>query len=188
MDYLSRFNFDITYIKGDLNKVANCLSHYYKSDNTQDVHMYNEYVRADACIDPAEEDLPAQRCKEISEHIIEMRAMRETDRWHSTRLREWKEQRDVEAEEMALADRPDPLPSPAEMPIPNAHAPALIRENGMTLADMLYGRPNNAKPDNMEDNAFKQCVRLGYNDDKLLSLIIENPIDYPTFTVRDNLI
>ena len=79
MDYLSRFNFNITYIKGDLNKVADCLSCYYKSDNTQDVHMYNEYVRADAHIDPAEEDLPAQRCKEILERIIEMRAMHETD-------------------------------------------------------------------------------------------------------------
>jgi len=188
MDYLSRFNFDITYIKSDLNKVANCLSHYYESDNTQDVHMYNEYVRADPCIDPAGEDLPAQRCKEISECIIEMQAMRETDHQRSTHLREWKEQRDVEAEEMALADRPDPPPSPAETPIPNAHAPAPMRENGMTLADMLYGRPNNTKPDNMEDNAFKQRIRLGYNDDKLLSLIIEKPMDYPTFTVRDNLI
>jgi len=26
MDYLSRFNFDITYIKGELNKIADCLS------------------------------------------------------------------------------------------------------------------------------------------------------------------
>jgi len=25
MDYLSRFNFDITYIKGELNKIADCL-------------------------------------------------------------------------------------------------------------------------------------------------------------------
>jgi len=72
MDYLSRFNFDITYIKGDLNKVADCLSRYYKSDNTQDIHMYDEYVHADTHIDPAGEDLPAQRCKEISECIIEM--------------------------------------------------------------------------------------------------------------------
>jgi len=70
-----------------------------------------------------------------------------------------------------------------ETPIPNAHAPAPMRENGMTLVDMLYRRPNNAKPDNMEDNVFKQHVRLGYNDDKLLSLIIEKPMDYPTFTV-----
>ena len=44
MDYMSRFTFDITYIKGELNKVADCLSWYYKSDTIQDVHMYDEYV------------------------------------------------------------------------------------------------------------------------------------------------
>jgi hypothetical protein len=59
MDYMSRFTFDITYIKGELNKVADCLSRYYESDTIQDVHMYDEYVRADARIDPAGEDLPA---------------------------------------------------------------------------------------------------------------------------------
>jgi len=44
MDYMSRFTFDITYIKGELNKVADCLSRYYESDTIQDVHMYDEYV------------------------------------------------------------------------------------------------------------------------------------------------
>ena len=60
MDYLSRFKFDITYIKGNLNKVADCLSRYYKSDTVQDIHLYDEYVHADACIDLAGEDLSAQ--------------------------------------------------------------------------------------------------------------------------------
>ena len=44
MDYMSRFTFDIMYIKGELNKVADCLSRYYESDTIQDVHMYDEYV------------------------------------------------------------------------------------------------------------------------------------------------
>ena len=44
MDYMSRFTFDITYIKGELNKVADCLSWYYKNDTIQDVQMYNEYI------------------------------------------------------------------------------------------------------------------------------------------------
>jgi len=44
MDYMSRFTFDITYIKGKLNKVADCLSRYYENDTIQDVHMYDEYV------------------------------------------------------------------------------------------------------------------------------------------------
>ena len=44
MNYMSRFTFDITYIKGEFNKVTDCLSRYYKSDTIQDVHMYDEYV------------------------------------------------------------------------------------------------------------------------------------------------
>jgi hypothetical protein len=43
-DYLSRFDFDITYIKGELNKVADCLSWYYKSDTKADAHEPHEYV------------------------------------------------------------------------------------------------------------------------------------------------
>ena len=42
MDYMSKFTFDITYIKGELNKVADCLSQYYESDTIQDVHMYEQ--------------------------------------------------------------------------------------------------------------------------------------------------
>jgi len=47
MDFLSKFKFDITYIKGDLNKVADCLSQYYKNDTIEDVHMFDKYIRAD---------------------------------------------------------------------------------------------------------------------------------------------
>jgi hypothetical protein len=59
-DYLSRFNFHITYIKGELNKVANCLTRYYESDTMANVHQPHDYVQADIQIDPSGEDLPAQ--------------------------------------------------------------------------------------------------------------------------------
>ena len=32
IDYMSRYQFDITYVKGELNKVTDCLSRYFKSD------------------------------------------------------------------------------------------------------------------------------------------------------------
>jgi ABC-type antimicrobial peptide transport system permease subunit len=41
-DYLSQFDFNITYIKGKLNKVANCLSQYYESDTLVDTHQSRE--------------------------------------------------------------------------------------------------------------------------------------------------
>jgi len=75
MDYLSRFDFDITYIKGELNKIADCLSRYYESDTVGETHNINEYVRADTRIDPEGEDLPLERHQEVVERVIEIRAM-----------------------------------------------------------------------------------------------------------------
>ena len=46
MEYLARFNFDITYIKGVSNKVADVLSRYYESDTPEDVHDISVYVNA----------------------------------------------------------------------------------------------------------------------------------------------
>lgn len=43
-DYMSRFDFDITYVKGDNNKVADCLSRYYENDTYEDVHGVHEYI------------------------------------------------------------------------------------------------------------------------------------------------
>ena len=43
------------------------------------MHMYNEYIHADACIDPAGEDLPAQRFKEMMDRVIKIQAMREDE-------------------------------------------------------------------------------------------------------------
>ena len=52
MDYMSRFNFDITYIKGEYNKVADCLSRYFESDTSADEHDFHDYVQANRKVDP----------------------------------------------------------------------------------------------------------------------------------------
>ena len=53
MDYLFKFNLDITYVKGELNVVVNCLSCYYKSDASKDVHHIYDYIHADAWLTPS---------------------------------------------------------------------------------------------------------------------------------------
>jgi len=58
IDYMSHFDFDITYVKGEYNKVADCLSRYYESNTAADVHAYHDYVQADLKVDPIGEDLP----------------------------------------------------------------------------------------------------------------------------------
>ena len=60
MDDLSHFDFDIIYIKEELNKVVDCLFRYYESNAMDEIHDINKYVQADIRIDPEEEDLPLE--------------------------------------------------------------------------------------------------------------------------------
>ncbi len=57
------FNCDIIYIEGRKNKVADALSHYYKSSSNEDIH-YDDLVLADIKIDKKGEDLPLHQAKE----------------------------------------------------------------------------------------------------------------------------
>jgi len=192
MDYLSRFTFDITYIKGDLNKVADCLSRYYKNDTIADVYQYDKYVRADAWIDPTGEDLSAQRFKEMTEHVIEIRAMKAREERYSRRLCERLEQCDLEAAEMIEATQVQEDAPPLQanrtnnlMPTPRGSVPTISE---MTLADMIFEKPNNHKPEKLDDDKFIQRVWDEYASDKLLSLIAQKLQDYQSFTLKDNLI
>ena len=65
MEYLSRFDFDIRYVKGINNKVADALSRYYESDTSEDVHGLNEYVNADIRVNKDRDDLPLGRLEEL---------------------------------------------------------------------------------------------------------------------------
>ena len=74
--------------------------------------------------------------------------MHEDEHRRSTRLHEQKEQRDIDAEEMVQADKRAPSPRSEMHPESNikANAPEDTGESDMTLTDMIYDRPNNAKP------------------------------------------
>jgi hypothetical protein len=71
MEFLARFDFDITYVKGETNLVVDALSRYYESDNWDESQDAPQYVNADARLDPEGEDLPWVRFEEA-------RAMRES--------------------------------------------------------------------------------------------------------------
>jgi hypothetical protein len=181
MDYMSRFNFDIMYVKGELNKVADCLSRYYESDTSADVYDPHEYVRADARIDPEGDDLLGPRLHELTEQVIELRAIRAGERRQSQRIQECTEERDLEAQIMVDAYTGDNnIPSAGQVPDqPN---------DNMMLGDSLFQQLPNRKPTNLEDNYFLRAVQRGYADDKLFSLIKEKPQDYRGFSVNEGLI
>jgi hypothetical protein len=91
MEYLARFDFDIQYIKGTLNKVADVLSRYYESNTWYDVHPEMAYVDADVRLDPGRIDLPWNHLNELKTGAIQMKALQVVDdiwRRQSNRLLE----------------------------------------------------------------------------------------------------
>lgn len=65
MEYIERFNYRIVYVKGELNKVADCLSRYYATDRDGEDHPYDVFVNADARFDPDGDELPFERAVEL---------------------------------------------------------------------------------------------------------------------------
>jgi len=57
-EYLSRFDFEVIYVRGQYNIVADCLSRYYASDQPGEAHADHQYVSADLRLDPEGDDLP----------------------------------------------------------------------------------------------------------------------------------
>ena len=100
MEYLSQFNFDIQYVKGSSNKVADSLSQYYQLDTEDDIHPTYDFVHADSQLDPEGEDLP-WNC------VVELHAMTT----HSQGLSEATPERDMLANELTA---PIPPPEPPE--------------------------------------------------------------------------
>jgi len=70
IDYLARFDFNIRYIKGTLNKVADVLSRYYEHDYWTNVPELHDYVNADVRLYPEHDDLPRERTLEIEGQVI----------------------------------------------------------------------------------------------------------------------
>ncbi|KAK0214972.1 hypothetical protein IW262DRAFT_1465747 [Armillaria fumosa] len=144
MDYLSRFNFDITYIKGENNKVADCLSRYYENDTWEDTHSINKYVQADAHIDPNGDDLPPSQLQEVWDKVMEICAMQETQHRHSHWLQEKKELRKIEAQELAETTWWEPNIT-------------LDKSKDYTLADTLQSGPDLDQV-HKNDDAFARAV------------------------------
>ena len=57
-EYLSHFDFKVTYVKGQYNIVADCLSRYYLTDLPGETHADHNYVSADLHLDPDRDNLP----------------------------------------------------------------------------------------------------------------------------------
>ena len=186
MDYMSRFNFDITYIKGELNKVADCLSRYYENDRVGEIHGINEYVCADVRIDPEGEDLPLERYHEMAERVIEIHAMRDTELQRTRRFRERREKRDIEAD--IMVDAAEPVNEITGTQATRGSSVAQTNDGDDTLGEVLLRRNNNPPPKTKSDDAFLKRVKGGYEADTLFATIKEKPEEYKLFQEREALL
>ena len=185
IDYMARFDFDITYVKGEYNKIADCLSRYYESDTSADVHEFHEYVQSDRMIDPDGEDLPMPRLQEIKERTIEIRAMQAIATRRSRRLQEAQEQREEEAE---IMNQPDGKRLEVESQQALEYGPKI------TLGDALSGQRTRREPtaprqSAWEDTHLRQKIKSGYAEDPLTKMVLENPEDHEKyFTVKEGIL
>src|SRR6201986_69752 len=151
IEYLSRFDFDIQYVKGSSNKVADSLSRYYQSDTNDDVCQTYDYVNADLALDQEGEDLPWNR-------VVEIHAIHDTP--CKRPLHEAEEERGALAKEMAKAMKP------------KGDSPPPRNDEDPTLFESLSAGPELTKFVK-KATAYLDKVRAGYNDDLLFVKILK---------------
>src|SRR6202021_2086812 len=76
MEYLSRFDYTIQYIKGITNKAADALSRYHESDTWYDVHAASDFVDADARLDKELDTIPWDRVQEKKWDTVQIKALK----------------------------------------------------------------------------------------------------------------
>ncbi|KAJ3543853.1 hypothetical protein NM688_g5811 [Phlebia brevispora] len=187
MEYMSRFDYDIEYVKGETNKVADCLSRYYLNDADGEVHPYDDYVSIDVRLDPEGEDLP-------QDHLAEVRAMRigllpsdkPLPQWTMVTRSMLKKAAALEAAASMLEDRhreaaeleAHAVPESKDQPPSKGEPMAMIPEEDlMPLRERVE-----------DDSLFLTSVREGYADDLLFSKILESANDHKAFTLKEGLI
>jgi len=199
MEFLARFDYDIMYVKGETNLVADTLSRYYESNNWDEMKDTPQYVNADARLDPEGEDLPWDRFKETRE-------MRETGKEHNTCM-QWQRQAPQQADEpvsftpkrpvvKAIEERQQEAAelvahkeSTHEQPS-DEHTVHVLRSNDQVdpMIRESLGQLPNLHPRVEGNRSILKDIKNGYPKDLLLSKVLENVAHHKSFEIIKDLI
>ncbi|KAL7277449.1 hypothetical protein ACG7TL_009311 [Trametes sanguinea] len=179
-EFLARFQYDITYVPGKLNKVADCLSCYYENDTVNDHAEEWEYVNADVRLDPDGDTLPFSRAIELkagrvlqkSSWLMAKQAAAEQPK---TSLPQVVEPRVLEAEQLAQHQPPSMPKEPAK------------EDANPKLGDALSAGPSLRLHIEGKDG-FMTTVRQGYAHDSVLRKVQEQPKQHKVFAIHDGFI
>src|SRR6266481_3859430 len=162
-EYISRFNFTIQHVDGTLNRVADCLSHYYKSDYPDDKHPDHEFVSANTRLDLDAELLPVQRYVELRSVVAR----------RSRRLAEQVEQCVLDSNQMNNGTSDNISES----------------SNDDSLLAIESGMDGHSLWINVERNVdLAHIVRKHYHEDTVFAKVLECPKAHPHFGIRGKLI
>lgn len=176
MEFMSRFNYTIHYVKGESNKVADCLSRYYANDSIGEVHPYDDYVSVDCKLDPDGEDLPQDRLAELRSLRVGPAASDVARPRRTLVTREALEQRRQESAELShhAEQRAD---ISADMGPSKEHYALLPEEAVESLCTPVE-----------QDKEFLTAVREGYTKDLVFSKVIGAIDEHKGFQLRDGLL
>lgn len=189
MEFLARFDIDITYVKGETNLVADALSRYFENDTWDESHEPSHYVSVDARLDPEREDAPwagHEHSRVMRENANatrpsrSRRVPRRADEVVSYALKrpvvEHVEPRQTEAAALAAHEENTPAPMAQE-----------TSEDDPIVADSMGETPP-LRPCIEGDRSILTAIRKGYPADPVCSKVLKNIQHHSRFKVHDGLL
>ena len=148
------------YVEGHRNKVADTLSHYYKSSSDEDLH-YDDFISADICLDKQGDDLPLSQVEEAEEMLY----------LHSLLFKL-----------ASMGHKSDHNLEAKSLNPPNDH----LGRSKLTLADLMTPKENLHV--SVKEQGFLNSIRSGLAKSTSWQGVMESPAQFPKFEVENDLI